>query len=76
MRSTLMKRLERLERQGSSSSGNVHVVLGEPGDDDETFEARVEAFKATPPEYREERDTLLCVRFVSPEQVRARQEAA
>ena len=75
MRSTLMKRLERLEHQGSSS-GNVHVMLGDVGDDDETFEARVEAFKATLPEYREERDTLLCVQFVSPEQVRARQEAA
>ena len=76
MRSALMKRLEKLERQGSSSSGNVHVMLGKPGDDDATFERRVEAFKASLPEYREERDTLLCVRFVSPEQVRARQEAA
>ena len=76
MRSTLVKRLERLERQGSSAFGNVHVMLGKPGDDDETFNSRVEAFKASLPTYDEDRDTLLCVQFVSPEQVRARQEAA
>ena len=76
MRSALMKRLERLERQVSSPFGNVHVMLGKPGDDDETFERRVEAFKASLPDYREERDTLLCVQFVSPEQVQARQVAA
>ncbi len=76
MRSALMKRLERLECQGSSSFGKVHVMLGKPGDDDATFNSRVEAFKASLPDYQEERDTLLCVQFVSPEQVRARQEAA
>ena len=70
------RRLDRLERQGSSSFSQVHIMLGEPGDDDETFEARVEAFTASLPKYREELDTLLCVRFVSPEQVRACQEAA
>ena len=76
MRSALMKRLERLEQQRSSGEGRYHLVLGQVGDDDETFEARVEAFKASLPDYQEERDTLLCVRFVSPEQVRARQEGA
>ena len=76
MRSALMKRLERLEQQRSSGAGRYHLVLGQLGDDDETFEARVEAFKATLPEYREERDTLLCVRFVSPEFVQAGQGAA
>ncbi len=76
MRSALMKRLERLERQGSSPFGKVHVMLGKPGDDDETFNSRVEAFKASLPNYDEDRDTLLCVQFVSPEQVRAWQEAA
>ena len=76
MSRTLIRRLERLERQGSSPFGNVHVILGKPGDDDETFNSRVEAFKASLPDYQEERDTLLCVQFVSPEQVRAREEAA
>ncbi len=76
MSRTLIRRLERLERQGSSPFGNVHVMLGKPGDDDETFDSRVEAFKASLPDYQEERDTLLCVQFVSPEQVRTRQEAA
>ncbi len=76
MSRTLIRRLERLERQGSSPFGNVHVILGKPGDDDETFNSRVEAFKASLPNYNEDRDTLLCVQFVSPEQVRARQEAA
>ncbi len=76
MRSALMKRLERLEQQRSSGQGRYHLVLGQVGDDDEAFEARVEAFKAALPDYDESRDTLLCVRFVSPEQVRARQEAA
>ena len=76
MSRTLIRRLERLERQGSSSFGNVHVMLAKSGDDDETFNSRVEAFKASLPNYDEDRDTLLCVQFVSPEQVRARQEAA
>ncbi len=76
MSRTLIRRLERLERQGSSSFGDVHVILGKPGDDDETFNSRVEAFKASLPNYDEDRDTLLCVQFVSPEQVRARQVGA
>ncbi len=76
MSRAMFKRLEKLEQQRSSGEGKYHLVLGQVGDDDETFEARVEAFKATLPDYREERDSLLCVHFVSPEQVRARQEAA
>lgn len=76
MSRAVLKRLERLERQSPSAQGQYHLMLGEVGDDDETFEARVEAFKATLPDFDEQRDTLMCVRFVSPEMVQARQEAA
>ncbi len=76
MSRAMFKRLERLERQGSSGAGRYHLVLGQVGDDDETFEARVEAFKATLPDFDEDRDTLMCVQFVSPELVQTRGEAA
>lgn len=76
MSRAMFKRLERLERQGSSGAGRYHLVLGQVGYDDETFEARVEVVKASLPDYDEERDTIMGVRFVSPEMVRARQEAA
>ncbi len=76
MSRTLFKRLERLEQQRSFGEGRYHLVLGEVGDDDKAFEARVEAFKAALPDYDESRDTIMGIRFVLPEQVRARQEAA
>ena len=76
MSRAMFKRLERLERQAPSARGTYHLMLGQVGDDDETFEARVEAFKAALPDYDEERDTLMCVRFVSPGMVRDCPEAA
>ena len=75
MNRAMFRRLEKLEQQRSFGTGRYHLVLGQVGDDDRTFEARVEAFRATLPDYDEDRDTIMGVRFVSPEQVRAQQEA-
>lgn len=76
MSRAMFKRLEKLEQQCPSAQGQYHLMLGQVGDDDETFEARVEAFKASLPDYDEDRDTIMGIRFVSPEFVRARQEVA
>ncbi len=66
MSRAMFKRLEKLEQQRSSDAGRYHLVLGQVGDDDETFEARVESFKATLPDYDEDRDIIMGVQFVSP----------
>ncbi len=76
MSRTLMRRLERLEQQRPACEGKTYMLLSEADEPDEVFEARAEAYKASLPEYVEGRDTLMCIHFVSPEFVQARQEAA
>ncbi len=76
MSRTLLRRLERLEQQRSACEGKTYMLLSKPDEPDDIFEARAEAYKASLPEYVEGRDTLMCIHFVSPEFVRARQVAA
>jgi hypothetical protein len=76
MSRSMLKRLERLEQQRSDVLGKNYMLLSEPDEADDVFDARAEAYKATLPDFVEGRDMLMCVHFVSPEFVRARQEAA
>ncbi len=76
MSRAMFKRLEKLEQQRSACEGKNYMLLSEPDEPDDVFDARAEAYKASLPEFVEGRDMLMCVHFVSPEFVRARQEAA
>ena len=76
MSRAMFKRLEKLEQQRSTCEGKNYMLLSEPDEPDDAFDARAEAYKASLPDFMEGRDLLMCVHFVSPEFVRARQEAA
>ena len=76
MSRSMFKRLERLEQQRSACEGKNYMLLSEPDEPDDVFDARAEAYKASLPDFVEGRDMLMCVHFVSPEFVRARGEAA
>ncbi len=52
------------------------MFLGKPDEDDESFERRLGEFKASLPDYREGRDNIIAVHFVSPEFVRAKEARA
>ncbi len=76
MSRAMFKRLEKLEQQRSGALGKNYMLLSEPDEPDDAFDARSEAYRAGLPDYVEGRDMLMCVHFVSPEFVRVRQEAA
>ncbi len=76
MSRSMLKRLEKLEQQRSACEGKNYMLLSEPDELDDAFDARAEAYKTSLPDFVEGRDMLMCVHFVSPEFVRARQEAA
>ena len=76
MSRAMFKRLEKLEQHRSDVLGRNYMLLSEPDEPDDAFDARAEAYKASLPDFVEGRDMLMCVHFVSPEFVRARQEAA
>jgi hypothetical protein len=76
MSRSMFTRLERLEQQRSACNGKNYMLLSEPDEPDDAFDARAEAYKAGLPDFVEGRDMLMCVHFVSPEFVRAQGEAA
>ena len=76
MSRAMFKRLEKLEQHRSDALGKNYMLLSELHEPDDAFDARAEAYKASLPDFVEGRDMLMCVHFVSPEFVRAREAAA
>ena len=71
MSRTLMKRLEKLEQRSQSDTGKWHVVLGHTNEAVAEKRAELEASEAW-----RDGDNIIAIRFVTPEEVQARQVAA